>query len=74
MLLVQLQYVLNTHSTVLMYVLAVASSCSCFAAAAAIYNNSNNQQQQQRLSVLFLFGIISVNTLLTLFILQQGID
>ncbi len=35
MLLVQQQYVLNTHSTVSAYVLAVASSYTCFAAAAA---------------------------------------
>ncbi len=46
MLLVQQQYVLNTHSTVSAYVLAVASSCTCFAAG-IIYKYSNNQQQQQ---------------------------
>ncbi len=41
MLFVQQQYVLNTHSTVSVYVLTVASFCTCFAAAAIIYNNIN---------------------------------
>ncbi len=45
-LFVQQQYVLNAHSSVSAYVLAVASSCTCLAAAAAIIYNSNNQQQQ----------------------------
>ncbi len=36
------QYVLNTYSTVSLYILAVVSSCTCL-----IYNYSNNLQLQQ---------------------------
>ncbi len=50
MLFAQQQYVLNTHSTILAYELAVASSCTCFAAAAIMVQQ--NQQQQSSTSAL----------------------